>query len=348
MALGEDHQAPYNALIRSGERWSYSRLAKHLVEHGGEGVAPVTKDGFFYTAVGMAVTEIRKLAPKTEKVDLWVYAVLAYMMEKMKIHFVPWHKPSLGRGSAPRLVHHEHWLMLDRAGSGESQRQMEESSSQSEVTQITDQAADEDESAPWIIPESLEEMDVLWKKTGLPDDWNIDHASLGLLRQREDALYVCETYDWVASVYDGGLWKHHMGLVWAVLFTTILPEVFFPTEKKSELSTLKGKEVVTREIRRLEWVKTQTTKHKGVTAPAPYITMLSTAIIAMLEDQSPLQKYIKGHKNAFGGPWTDKHGERLRTCKIKVDMELMTLVRIRRNKRDQWGDVHPDWVGIWD
>ena len=70
---------------------------------------------------------------------------------------------------------------------------------------------------------------------------------------------------------------------------------------------MKGTTEVTRAIRSLPWEKAKSSKHKGVTSIKHYVTMLSTAIIGVLDERAPLYKYIHS-KNKFGDPWTDKHG----------------------------------------
>lgn len=152
-------------------------------------------------------------------------------------------------------------------------------------------------------------METLWSKKNLPVDWNVEYASLETIPQDDEGQYVHETYKYVASSYDGNKWHHHLALIMAIFITTILPEVFYPDQDKAELYKNIGTAAVTQMMRNLPWAKTKTISHKGVTAPRPYITMLTTAIIAVFEEQSPLRQYAKVHKNAFGQPWTGKHGE---------------------------------------
>ncbi|KAF9440693.1 hypothetical protein P691DRAFT_686771, partial [Macrolepiota fuliginosa MF-IS2] len=64
---------------------------------------------------------------------------------------------------------------------------------------------------------------------------------------------------------------------------------------------------VTNTIQNLPWIK-MSKSQKGVTSNPPYITMLSTTIMAMIDNQSSLRKYAGNHKNALGKFWTDKHG----------------------------------------
>ena len=66
----------------------------------------------------------------------------------------------------------------------------------------------------------------------LPCDWDISHASLGNLQKKKDAAYVCNIYDFVEANYDGTRWIHHLALIMGILFSRIVPYVFWPKEEK--------------------------------------------------------------------------------------------------------------------
>ena len=97
-ALADDPAKPKNGIIKSTEKRNYTELAQHMLEHGVNGYAPVAKDGYFRTALDLAAKEIRKYAPDSAQADQWVVSTFAYVMQKEKIHFVPWHPPSQRRG----------------------------------------------------------------------------------------------------------------------------------------------------------------------------------------------------------------------------------------------------------
>lgn len=111
--LAEDPTQPKGGLVKSSEKWNYTRIAQHMVEHGVNGFAPVVKNGYFHTALALASVEIKKYAPNPAQADQWLISVLANTMQKEKIHFVPWHPASERRGTTKRLAVHTHWLFLD-------------------------------------------------------------------------------------------------------------------------------------------------------------------------------------------------------------------------------------------
>ena len=60
-----------------------------------------------------------------------------------------------------------------------------------------------DWTAPWTIPAHLSQMGSLWKKTVIPDDWDLKETSLSHARGKSAHEYVWKTYEYVQNVYDG-------------------------------------------------------------------------------------------------------------------------------------------------
>jgi hypothetical protein len=162
---------------------------------------------------------------------------------------------------------------------------------------IANATALEDMYAPWEIPDELQGMGQLWQKKVRPGQWSLDQASL------PRTGYVLETYRYVDAKYSGDIWWHHMALVWAILFSRITPYLF--RDRTVIVAGVDSTEI-TKQIRNMEWVDTKSDKQKGCTMPMPYITMLSTTIIALLDRSSPLWSEYKNF--GFGTTWSDKHG----------------------------------------
>ena len=176
------------------------------------------------------------------------------------------------------------------------------------LSKVVEEVANEDRSAPWVVPENLHSMGPLWRKEVLPDDWKIRYASVDGLEGSSDGKYVYETYEYVSRAYTGTSWMHHMGLIWGIFFSEVAPYLCFPKDgsiRKSERS-----QGLTKGIRELPWVRPATKHHKGVTAPRPLLTMFTTAVIGFLDNKSPLHKHLTGHGNRLGKVWTDKHGKK--------------------------------------
>lgn len=221
-------------LVKSGEKWNYQRLAKHMVEWCGKDSksAPLSKIGYFPTALFLATTEIKKYSPTPASADVFATSLLAYMMERMRIHFVPWHKPAQNEngGPAPRVVQHNHWLFLDHSSSQSphaGSKTADNPSPNTTFARIANRDVGADPYAPWTIPDSIQDMGPLWEKATLPTDWDIRHATLATLRC-EKSIYICNMYEYVQNSYDGKKWKHHLALVLAILMVPILPAVCFP------------------------------------------------------------------------------------------------------------------------
>lgn len=314
LALAQDPDALNEGLLPSSDSWTYFLLAKHFMHVAtfpARLSAPFSRKGFFINILPLALKELKHLVcTKESDSDSNICATLAYMMNKMKIHYVPWHRPPVEnqRGSAPRAVSHRHWMFLIRTTGKGEQVIPKPTGTMEKVKEIGRTAAMLDKSAPWSVPGQLEEMGPMWKKVVLPHEWQIKNASLGRVENLTDGKYVADTYRWVESTYNGELWKHHMGLVWAILYSAILPNIFCDKKLKDSIVNIKNELKLTQEIRRFPWIQTTCEMLKGITAREPYITMLSTMIIALLDNGSPLQEYLNDHKNAFGENWTSKHG----------------------------------------
>lgn len=307
--LAEDPTQPKGGLVKSSEKWNYTRIAQHMVEHGVNGFAPVVKNGYFHTALALASVEIKKYAPNPAQADQWLISVLANTMQKEKIHFVPWHPASERRGTTKRLAVHTHWLFLDHRSTQSphaTSQTIDNPSPRATLTRIAVQDSSADPCAPWSLPTSMQNMGILWNKTTLPLDWNITHATLSSSRTPATE-YVPKTYEFVRDLYDGNNWRHHLGLVLSILILPLLPLVFTSEEAKYEVGRANGTPAITRAIRGLPWIASTSATHRGTTAVKPYLTMLSTAIIGILDERAPLHIYANRY-NKIGTPWTNKHG----------------------------------------
>lgn len=322
--LSEDPKHPGAGVIKSTEKWTYARVVQQMLDNGVDGFVPVSKHGYFRTALAVASKEIKKYAPDPHNADDFVTTTIAYVMQKAKIHFVPWYTGKIQRGPLARLAHHNNWLFLNHTSYPSphaSAKTSDNPSPRTTFSRIAAKDANADPYAPWSVPDSIQDMRTLWSKATLPVDWAMEHASLGSLREDSKTEYVHKTYRFVRDSYDGTNWKHHLGLVLAILITPVLPLIFYPKDTTSTVGKANGEAEVTRAIRQLPWVKPTSKNHKGVTAQKPYITMLSTALIAMMDDRSALHQYAHTNKR-FGDPWTDKHGKSYPFIYGKILMEL--------------------------
>jgi hypothetical protein len=324
--FSEDYNNRLSTLTHSKDTWSYEELAKHLYAMAAPQnttiSAPVVKNGCFVNSLRIAFKSMANYAPNEANQEQFCVTMMAIMMKKMGIDFVPWHRDAQGRGS-PRIVQHDWWMIMTRHIT-QPLAVIDltiEDAMQSAATAIQEG----DPTAPWSIPSVLSDMGLLWTKTVLPDDWNLAHASLDTLRSKDDAGYVWQTYEYVQQQYDGRKWQHHMGLVWAILFSRITPRVSY--DRTPRFYTLKDPRAITLEIRSFPWTAPKTTNRKGVTDGKPFVTMFSTAIIAVRDSESPLSRRLSANRHAFGDLWTDKHGEiymSVTTFKLTLNMRCHT------------------------
>ena len=101
--------------------------------------------------------------------------------------------------------------------------------------------------------------------------------------------------------FNPDLTNHRLGIVLAIMFSKLLPNIAFPKSWDFDPQT-----DVTAKVRELTWIAPN---HKGVSQTEPFITMMSTTIIAILDKESPLRIHMALNNNALGDPWMEKHGE---------------------------------------
>lgn len=310
--LTDDPNNRLTQLVHSSDSWTYTEVASHLIKMAmtpsSPTSAPVVLHGYFSHALPIAIAELQNHAPDDISEQDFVTRIITIMMRKMQIHFLPWHRNASGRGSRPRTVQPDWWMMVNRNTTyqipQDNNISVEEASALSAAT-----VANQSPAAPWTVPEKLSEMGVFWKKTVLPEDWSLQAASLDNARRTPGHEYVWQTYEYVEQKYDGRHWSHHMALVWAILFSRVAPFLFF--KKPDMFARDRDSRLITKDIRKFPWIRSSSQNHRGITAPRPYITMLSTYIIALQDPNSPLSRHTKLHNNSLGLAWTDKHGKPL-------------------------------------
>jgi hypothetical protein len=299
-----------NPLKESSQDMTYVQLATHLVEWGlryaekePEIKAPLVKNGICSMSLRMtAPLTLAMLGSKHETINIW-----SATLEKLKICFLPWRR----NGGNAYLTTHTSWLYIQK-----STMMMNPNRKPEAAQEIAIAAANQDRSAPWKVPQLIGQMGPFWEKNVLPDEWDIKNATL---TNHEDHRYVSQTYEWVRDNFDGAKTTHRLGIVLAIMVSALLPNINWDKNLPNTLLTPNMTTVeLTKKLRdELPWIKGT---HKGISDKRPYITMMSTAIISLLESDSPLRKYVDD-KKSLGSPWTDKHSE----CKIskifKFDMD---------------------------
>jgi hypothetical protein len=301
--LNEDPNTRPSGLRKAPESYTYLQLAAGFLKacDKNKAFAPISGNGAFLPSLSLGFTRIRRLISTFNKPDdNIIIAVFAKMMKTLNIHFVPWHVSDKSTSRA-YIVRADWWMML-KAGPVEDINKFLPEEPEDEHAEVADHVQLMDPDAPWSLCDCLTDMGPLWNKVTLPSDWTLEAASLPATRKGDSNHYVTATYEYVLNSYDGRIWWHHMALVWAILFSKITPYVFSP--KTPQL----GNGPLIEEVRRLPWVKGTSENHGGCAVGLPFITMLSTTIIALLDSRSPLSIRAGENKHALGKPWTTKHG----------------------------------------
>jgi hypothetical protein len=276
----------------------YSEVAGTIVGWGKgeilETQAPLVKNGICPTTLRHTVPITHEMLAKNDAATkkLWETG-----LEQLRINFLPWR----GDGPNARVPKHEFWAVLQKSLGPILMFEAPELNDEEAADEIARTAAKEEPSAPWTVPDDICEMGPLWEKIVLPSDWSIKNASL---HPSDNHKYVSDAYYWVSRNFDGTKTEHRLGMVLGIMFSRVLPKISHPKNAQFENLSLDD---LNRAIRELPWI--ECTNHKGFTSRAPFITMMSTYIICMLDEDSPLRKHLEENNNSFGIPWTEKHGE---------------------------------------
>jgi hypothetical protein len=157
-----------------------------------------------------------------------------------------------------------------------------------------------DSRSAWTISErKLSDLHEIFNKSSKPSDWDIKYASLN---QATDQI-IRDTYKWVNNNLNPQKPIHQLALLVAVIIAKLAPQICWPND-------LVPRENIRSVIREAPWVEGHDGR-KGGKELKPFITMVSTHMIAILEKDSPLQQAANADPNkprGFGNAWTSKHG----------------------------------------
>jgi hypothetical protein len=304
--LGSNPNSSPSELQRSPDLYSHFQLATRLYKicTCQKATAPVCPNGSFFPVLPLAIARIRLSLPclDNQAPDAPIISIFAKMLRKMKIDFVPWHKCET-QNSRAYVVQPNWWMMMKATPMAEINQGLPKQPEQVNA-ELADYVMLSDPNAPWDLPDTLQDMGPLWNKYKLPSDWSLDAASLPASHPGDKNYYVRHTYEYMETHYDGRIWWHHLALVWGILFSKVTPYVF---ASKKDMQLSRGS--LDEQIHMLPWETRTTKNHGGVSMPLPFVTMVSTTIFALLDSNSPLSKRAAQNKNAFGDPWTSKHGK---------------------------------------
>jgi hypothetical protein len=312
-AVAEDDIAAYNGL----NGWdTNARTPFELVEsfinmsvptHPTPPSAPVLRDGAFLPVLKVArsaILDIVKL-DKPVKQLAFLNKMLLLALTVFDIKFVPSHRPQTGaRGGQFVLPLYNYWGHLGVKHSTTSfllvpDPDISFSSLVEPETVAYNIAVASDCTAPWEA-NSLDLCTIkdCLNRTTLPSDFPPPSLST--------EEYVNDTYTWVKQHYDGTKHHHHLALLVAtIVATSLLPRIFTPQGLRHLFASADSPTKVRQVYSTIEW---ESRGKKGMSYRPLFISMITTFIIALYEQDSPLKRHMIASRNkGLGNPWTDKY-----------------------------------------
>ena len=306
----DDNRVSQAQLNTSPTTMSHLELAQMCIKmlSSSRIAAPVLKDGQFIQILPIAINMIKSRCSHWDNINGLIEKLLETTFKNMNIDFIPWHIQSTNPRSHFLVVQYDHWLILKKVSRQPSTNTNNNVLSPIEsANAMAAQATAQNSDSLWKLPCYLHEMDSLWNKNVLPMEWAMCHASLNSIKAKQDADVVISTYQYVKDNFAGHTnWIHGMAIIWGILFSRVAP---FICHSKEDINFTDRTNpiLITQDIRDLPWIEPSSTK-KGVTDGLPLLTMMITAIIAYLDDKSPMSKYLVEKNYIQGDTWTSKHG----------------------------------------
>ena len=307
--LDEDPRNPIKDLNTSEEQFTYHEMGILFYSNGtmasqGQMSCPLIKFSSCLPALPLGLARIKQVASLDVADRETIAALFARMVRKMGIQIVPWHREDR-KDTRAIVARSNWWLKVKHSGSTQAERALDNTPA-NEQSVLAQHALDHNTDAPWSLPETLNLMGPFWNKSRLPSQWQLEHASLPNTSAGDETHYLKETYEYISDIYDARIWWHHMGLVWGILFSKITP--FLCISKTIMIQPTDSVSILTREVQQIPWIKSTSKTHRGITLAMPFITMMSTTIIALLDSRSPLRRRMTRNNNSMGSVWTKKHG----------------------------------------
>lgn len=235
----------------------------------------------------------------------FVIHALAEQFDDMQVAHVPWSAPAVGTVCS-RKVTFRFWRSTGKRQERGERAMMKVVDAQ-ERAAMTDvlmarQAALMDAKAPWTLHSlTIGDLPSIQHKHTLPEDFTVAHATLS-----SDVGFIAETYEYVSNHYDGNKPIHKFALLVSLMFARMAPNLLHGPVPPGIASRKGSTAEVTAAVRSSPWISEEK-QRRGVTATLPFIVMVTTYIIALAEEGSPLRVYMCENKGKLGD-WAKKHG----------------------------------------
>ncbi|KAG2030241.1 hypothetical protein BDR03DRAFT_1017336 [Suillus americanus] len=264
---------------------------------------PFIAGGNFLAVMRVAIEEMKRCASRDsiqgKDIDFFVSEAISHVCESLKINHIPWSaNPTGDRGNPSSTIVHDVWLNLGAASrpkpAPSASFLTRRESIQVAALNSSAQVQLRDSRGDWSASEvRLNDFASVVHKVILPIEWNTDLASLSSCPQ-----YIIDTYNYVQTTFNPLVPIHHLSLIVSIAFSGLVPRVYAPTFQKAGIP--KEPHQLATYIRNLEWVSRP--KRGGVNAD-PFITMVTTFIIALYDPESPtslrsdLKEWVAKHSN---------------------------------------------------
>ena len=158
-----------------------------------------------------------------------------------------------------------------------------------------------DADGPWTSGDiTIQNIHTILHRHILPEDFVIPDMSLS-----QDATYIMDTYRYVRDNFALPNPLHQLALIIGIMFSKLAPNVFTKKPKGVDYEVLATPESTRTYLQTLGW---ETRNKKGLTQQNIFVSMVTTYIIAIYDEDSPLRKYHAEH-GTFGDHWSAKHSE---------------------------------------
>ncbi|KAG6371718.1 hypothetical protein JVT61DRAFT_9063 [Boletus reticuloceps] len=260
---------------------------------------PFIQDGMFQPVLSAAMELLSRLGARRHFLDFnpdnqRFKTILSRVVAKLKINHVPWAimDPNPRAPGRPSLrVVHTVWLPLGAAEPARVDHTTqlnltEPQMRQTEVMLSSEKIALKDARTSWsACHHRITNYHEILHKRVLPLEWGIRQASIP---HGDD--FCREVYDWVRMNIDlTNNPLHAIALFISHVFAGMRPHIFPPRT----LGALKNStpSQLANHVSNLPW-ETRPEK-KGASLPQPFITMVSTFVIAVMDDRSPLARALQ-------------------------------------------------------
>lgn len=300
--------------------------------HPTQAVAPVLQSGAFLSVLCVAHSELLLMAdhltvPEREESTKGMFLRAVHHFH---ISTYPSSLPKSGTSGAPhRKPIFDSWVLLSKKDPLPTSAFGYPSNSVSVLhrtppeTIASINAINDDCNGPWYANKlEMSDLSTIVNKMKLPKDFTISTAP---------AKYVDDTYKWIIGAYLGTKSIHHLALLVAIiascsllpnLFTSKLKSGLFPvgitrSQVDDVYASLKWepKDIPNASAKQSKSAKKKSNPSaaaKGMTDRGIFIGMITTFIVALYEEESPLRVDMATNPSSgLGDGWTSKHSKSL-------------------------------------